>query len=324
MRKRRSSAIKRICAVALLVSVVFAFAGCSEQIEEPQTEKKIVFTDGLGREVKLEKRPERVAALLGSFAEVWTLSGGTLCAAAEDAWSDFGLDLGDAVNIGGVHSPSVEKLLSADPDFVLAGAYSASNTDMKDTLEQAGIAVAYFDVTCFEDYLSMLGLCTDITGRKDLYEKNGTEIGERIDAVKNRLAAADIPESERSVLFLRATSGSVKVKGSEGTVLGEMLRDLGFVNIADSDNTLLENLNAESVIHRNPYRIFAVTMGDDTVKATENLNKLLEENPAWGSLDAVADGRVYVMDKKLFGTKPNARWADAYEQLAEILLDKTE
>ena len=139
-----------------------------------------------------------------------------------------------------------------------------------------------------------------------------------------RLAAADIPESERSVLFLRATSGSVKVKGSEGTVLGEMLRDLGFVNIADSDNTLLENLNAESVIRRNPYRIFAVTMGDDTVKATENLNKLLEENPAWGSLDAVADGRVYVMDKKLFGTKPNARWADAYEQLAEILLDKTE
>ena len=44
------------------------------------------FTDDLGRTVTVEQ-PERVAALIGSFADVWCLAGGqdTLVAAAHDA-----------------------------------------------------------------------------------------------------------------------------------------------------------------------------------------------------------------------------------------------
>ena len=40
-----------------------------------------------------------------------------------------------------------------------------------ETLEAAGINVAYFEVNDFQDYLEVLRICTDITGRKDLYEK---------------------------------------------------------------------------------------------------------------------------------------------------------
>ena len=34
---------------------------------------------------------------------------------------------------------------------------------------------------------------------------------------------------------------------------------------------------------------------------------------------AVREGRVHVMDGSLFNLKPNSRWGEAYEQLAEIL-----
>lgn len=60
-------------------------------------------------------------------------------------------------------------------------------------------------------------------------------------------------------------------------------------------------------------------MGDDTA-AQKNLSKTMEENPVWGKLDAVANDRLYIMDKKLFNIKPNANWAEAYEKLVEILL----
>ena len=193
---------------------------------------------------------------------------------------------------------------------------------MKEALESAGITVAYFDVDCFEDYLAMLDICTDITGRKDLYEQYGTNIAAEIEAVREECAAAELPEEKRTVLLLRASAGSVKAKGSEGTVLGEMLADLGCINIADSDTSILENLSAESVIRQNPYRIFAVTMGDDTEKAMENLDKVIEENPAWSSLEALRENRLYVMDRKLFNIKPNAKWANSYAQLSEILLEK--
>ena len=307
-----------------LTLVLLALCGCSAQPEANPAENAVVFTDALGRKVTIEKEPQRVAALIGSFADVWQLSGGTVCATAEDAWDDLGLEMGDAVSLGGAHSPSLETLLSTEPDLVIASASTSSNVEMREALENAGITVAYFDVDCFEDYLNMLDICTDMTGRKDLYEQNGTRIAEQIEAIREECAAADLTEKERTVLLLRAASTSVKAKNSEGTILGEMLKDLGCINIADSDETLLENLSVESVIRQEPYRIFVVTMGNDTEKAMDNLSRMMEENPTWGTLEAIRENRLYVMDRKLFNNKPNAKWAESYEKLSEILLEKDE
>ena len=310
----------KIIAIIICFSVLSSLltACSSEQNEYDQS--AVIFTDALGREVSVPKEPERVAALIGSFADVWMLAGGSVCATAEDAWDDFGLALPDAVNIGGAHSPNLELIFSVNPDFVIASASTSSNVEMKETLEAAGIAVAYFDVDNFSDYLAMLDICTDITERKDLYECNGLAIQSQIEDIKQAIEERALPEEQRTVLLLRAHSSSVKAKGSEGTILGEMLADLGCINIADSDTSLLETLSVESIIRQEPYRIFVVTMGDDTEKAIDNLNQMMNENPAWGTLDAVAEGRLHLMERKLFNIKPNADWAESYEKLSEILL----
>lgn len=310
--------IRMAAALLTLVMLLALCTACGPETPAAE-ETSISFTDALGRDVSVKQNPERVAALIGSFAEVWLLSGGSVCATAEDAWDDFDLTLPEAVNIGGAHSPNPELLLSANPDFVLASASTASNVELREVLETAGITVAYFDVDTFGDYLEMLDLCTDITGRKDLYEQNGTAVQERIETVLADCAQSNLPEDKRTVLLLRAASGFVKAKGSSGTILGEMLADLGCINIADSDASLLETLSVERVIRQEPYRIFAVAMGDDPEQAADNLYRMMEENPAWGSLRAVAEGRLHLMDRRLFNLKPNARWAESYETLSEIL-----
>ena len=319
MLKRSLSANKILClftAVTLLASLL---GGCSQSNESSEISDTVTFTDALDRTVTVNKNPERTAALLGSFADTWILSGGEICAAPEDAWDDYGLTLENAVNLGGAHSPSLEALLSADPDFVIASASTSADVEMKETLENAGITVAYFDVDNFNDYLAMLKICTDITGRNDLYGQNGEKVKKEIEKIKEDFSSANLTEEKRTVLLLRTSASLLKAKGSEGTVLGEMLSDLGLINIADSDETLLENLSVESVIREEPYRIFGVSMGDEDA-AKKNLSKTMEENPAWGKLDAVAQNRLHIMDKRLFNLKPNANWAKAYEQLVEILL----
>ena len=169
------------------------------------------------------------------------------------------------------------------------------------------------------DYLRMLKICTELTGRDDLYEKNGLEVLKRVEEIKSDLATAGIPDEKRRVLVLRAASTFVKAKNSEGTVLGQMLADLGCINIADSDESLLENLSVESVLRDEPYRIFVVTMGSDTEAAIASFDRMISENPAWSSLGAIKEGRVYHMEKRLFNQKPNARWDEAYEKLSDIL-----
>ena len=310
-----------IIIAAVIIAVMLSSVACTEPTVSEGGDA-VSFTDALGRSVSVEKNPLRVAALLGSFADVWMLAGGELCAAAEDAWEDFGLALEDCTNLGGAHSPSLELLVASDPDLVIASASTASNVEMRGTLEAMGITVAYFDVDCFDDYLYMLDICTEITGRRDLYEANGLAIKEEIDRIKAEYAAADIPAEERKILLLRAASSFVKAKGSRGTILGEMLADMGCINIADGDATLLENLSVEAVIREQPYHVFVVTMGSDTEAAKRSLENMIKDNPAWSTLEAIKEGRLHIMDKRLFNLKPNARWAESYGVLYEKLTEK--
>ncbi len=280
------------------------------------------FTDDLGREVTLEAAPRRVAALTGSYADIWCTAGGrdTLVASASDAWTDFDLGLGEEVaNIGGAMGVSVEELLAAAPDLVLASTNIPSNQEMLPALEAAGVDVAFFSVDTFEDYLRMLEVCTGLTGSPEAYQTYGEAVAEEIEAARARAAAALEEQGPEKVLYIRAAASVVKPKGSNGTVLGEMLADLGCINIADQDQSLLEDLSMEAILAADPDKILIVLQGADPEPAKAQLEGEVLSNPAWQQLTAVREGRVYYMDKDLYHLKPNARWGEAYDHLVEIL-----
>ena len=273
------------------------------------------FTDDLGREVTVESY-ERVATLLGSYADMWILAGGDVCAAPDDAFVDLDLPLGeDTVNLGETKRLSLELLLSADPDFVLASTNTSQHLEWQSSLEGAGITVAYFDVSCFDDYLRVLKTCTDITGQPERYTQYGTDIQKEINEILDRSAGKSAP----AVLSMRASATSIRAKGNGGNVLGEMLESFGCANIADTDDSLLESLSLESIMLMDPDLILIVQSGDDIEGTQENIENMFRENPLWNELDAVKNGQVHVLDKHLYNLKPNARWAEAYEELEKIL-----
>ncbi len=307
-----------ICVLlSLFLLVSCGTAAPSSQSASAAQADSVTFTDDLGRTVTVDS-PKRVAALIGSFADVWCIAGGkdTLVAAADDTWTQFDLGLDESViNLGKVSEPSAETLLAAQPDFVLASTKTSADVELMPTLENAGIPTAYFDVSSFEDYLRMLEICTRITGCEDRYEQYGMLVQEQVDAA---IASAQDKQGP-TVLYLRATGSSCKVKNSQNTVLGEMLADLGCTNIADSDESLLETLSMEAILQADPECIFIVLQGSDQEKARQTLEKAVLSNPAWQQLRAVQQNKCYYMDQQLYNVKPNARWGEAYEGLAEIL-----
>ena len=305
--------------ILLMISAAMLLAGCAAPAAaEPAapSDTAITFIDDLGREVTVEP-PRRVAALIGSFADIWCLSGGkeTLVAAAGDAWTSFDLDLPASVaDLGAIKAPNLEVLFASRPDLVLASCNTQADLELQPILEQAGIPTAYFDIQHFEDYLRMLEVCTALTGQPQRYEENGAAVAAEAEA-----AIARRNGSTPTVLCIRATGSGCKVKGSEDNVLGEMLRDLGCVNIADSHSGLLENLSMEAIIAADPDYIFAVLQGADAARAQVSLEASLLSDPGWNSLRAVREGRFYTLDHALYNLKPNARWGEAYEKLADIL-----
>ena len=282
---------------------------------EQSAQGTCTFTDSLGNTVELEQPPKRVAALLGSYAETWLLAGGEVVAVTQDAYDERGLELPeDTVNLGANQQPDLEALFAAEPDLVLLTPDLDGQMGLKDSLAAAGIPAAWFKVETFDDYLNMLKICTDLTGRSDLYQKNGLDIQSGIDA-----AIASVPEGEGpTVLLLRAYSSGVRAKNSD-SIAGAMLKDLGAVNIADSNSGLLEDLQMESILAADPEFIFVTTMGASQEAALKSLDELLHSDPAWQTLTAVKEGRGEELPKDLFHYKPNARWGESYQMLAELM-----
>ncbi|MBQ9826748.1 MAG: ABC transporter substrate-binding protein [Firmicutes bacterium] len=326
---------KKFLVLTAMVLCLAVFAGCgtvpsnnaapsgnANNAAAPEAWKPVTVTDDLGRSVTIEQEPKNVAVIMGSFADVWQLAGGTMVATVNDAWEDFHLELGSEVkNLGKYNAISTEMLFSVDADLVIASSNTKKQVELKDTLEAAKVPVLYFEINEFSDYLRMLKACTDITGRADLYEKNGTKIQEQIEKIKSAAADAVKTAGAPKVLFIRAAASGIHAKGSTGTVLGPMLKDLGCINIADGSE-LLDKLSMEVIIKEDPDMIFIVQQGNDDEGTKKTISENLTSNPAWSGLKAVKEDKVYYLEKNLYHLKPNARWAESYDKLEKILYGK--
>ena len=305
----------------LLATCCLLLAACGNSVSPsaPQNvpaETSVTFTDDLNRQVTVD-RPQRVACLISSFSDIWCLAGGAdaIVAATDATWRYFDLPLrDDVVNLGNTKELDLERLLACEPDLILASGGTDRNVALEASFSAMGLNVAYFSVDTFADYLRMLKICTEITGKTENHDLYGTQVARQVEAA---LARQD--GSAPSVLYIRATGSSCKVKNSEGSVLGEMLKDLGCINIADRNGSLLEQLSIEAILQADPDYIFVVLQSADPADAQAILQTTLLDNPAWASLTAVQEGRYHVMDPNLYNLKPNAQWGKAYEQLADIL-----
>lgn len=322
--------------VTLLLTVVLIFSACGKityndvnnvntKVSESEEDKRIgifdktgeyyKFADDLGFEVVLKEKPKKVVSLIGSYAETWLLAGGELVGVTSDAYSEREMDLSENISvIGTVKEPNLEEILALLPDFVLLSADIESHKKLSQTLKSLNISHAFFKVEHFDDYLHMLKICTEITGKSELYELNGLAIKGKIVNILDNISIDKKP----TVLFIRAFSTGAKAK-TDDNMTGKMLKELGCDNIAARHKSLLDSLSIEEIISEDPDFIFVVTMGSSSEKALESLKSGIEKNPVWNKLSAVKNNRYIVLPKGLFHYKPTAKWGDAYEYLQKIL-----
>ena len=312
---------RRVLAFSLTILLLLTAAGCSRSGEavlggtDYTSSFYYPFTDDAGREVILSARPQKVAVLFSSFAEVWTLAGGEVAVTVgESVERGFADETAVLVDDGAGKSINLELLLAAEPDFVICSADVPAQAEAAELLRSAGIPAACFRVETFEDYLRMLRICTDITGDMAAYATHGTAVAEQIEGLLNGAAAADA-----DILFIRAGSGesATKAKTAGQHFAAAMLEELGVYNIADAAPVLLDGLSMEEILRADPDFIFISTMGKESA-AKAHMEDVLSQT-VWQEISAVKNGRVIYLPKDLFQFKPNARWGDAYAYLIEVL-----
>lgn len=308
---KRKSLPLLLLTLALLLPTLLA---CQSGGVQSNPDAYYSFTDDTGVTVTLAKKPVRVAVLFSSFADIWLSAGGQIDITVGES-VERGFASADAVLVdaGAGKTVNTELLVAAKPDFVLCSADVEKQVRAASLLNKSGIPAACMRVESFEDYLRVLKICTDITADAEAYRKNGTEVKERI---RDMLSSLPDTASAPDILFVRVGASAIKAKTAEHHFAAAMLAELGTHNIADDAPILLDGLNDEVILQKDPTFAFVSIMGDESAA-----KETIENSRVWQSLSAVAQGRCIYLPKELFQYKPNARWDEAYRYLIEILYE---
>lgn len=312
-RKARS-----VCFLLALLLCVSALYGCNADTQTDFAQGAYVFTDDAGYEVRLEKYPVTTAVLFSSYAEIWTLCEGSVdITVYESIERGFASEDALLVDDGAGKTIDTERLIAAQPDFVIASADIPAQVECCAQLREMGIPAALFHVESFADYLRVLDILTTITGNREVYEQYGISVQDAIDG----LLTPQIKQQNSTLtyLFIRAGSSksSTKAKTASNNFVCAMLDDLGAKNIADQAPVLLDSLSFETVLLQDPDFIFISTMGNEQA-AKQYMDQVLQQD-TWQSLSAIQKGNYAYLEKDLFQFKPNQRWAQAYQILEQYL-----
>lgn len=281
--------------LSLLISMV---AGCQQQFS-PGT-----FTDDLGREVSIEKVPQRIISLAPSNTEILFALGLGDRVVGVTRYCNYPEEAKQKEQIGGFADPDPEKIIALKPDLILASGTLQKSLVIE--LEERGQTVFWLYPHTVKDILESFVRIGEITGSSATAQQLKERIEERIKTVEERVK--DIPEQERPTVF--------RVMGLDppGTIGGESFQTdefwiAGGKNIfADTDKNYFQ-LDLETLTKLDPDII--VICGEDEEEAKARV----KNQEGWEGLTAVKADRIVVISCDLI-CRPSPRIGQTIEQLA--------
>ncbi|MBQ7496350.1 MAG: ABC transporter substrate-binding protein [Selenomonas sp.] len=308
--------MKKLTAVLLCLLFLLVAAGCGSQQAANNTSAQMFakVQDDLGRDVTLEKKPERIVVTSASFLEPLHEVGGDVVG-RPDSKTKMPDYAKDKASVGKVYQIDVEKVLACEPDLVIIN--KGMNEKLVETLEASGIKTLVVDMKSYEDVKREVALFAQLTGEKEKGEALISSMDKKIQAVKEK-----IPQEKRRVAVIHSTNQGLTVQLS-GSIAGSVAEMLGWENVA-GDMTPLEKdpdsapYSLETMVEKNPELLFVTSMGKlEEIKAS--MDATMAENPAWQSVEAVRQGKVFYLPQDLFLLSPGLHYPEAVEMMARLV-----
>jgi len=296
-------------------------AACAPQATEPESSGAaqpdsgpvaesgfpVTLTDASGVEHRLEEPPQRLVSLAPSITEnVFALKAGDRLVGVTD-WDNYPEEVANIERIGGLE-PNIEKILSLEPDLVLA--HASVNDNAVQPLRDVGLSVLVLpEAQSFDGTYAVLRMLGQALGAQEQAE----EVIQQMEAKKADIVAkvADIPETEKVRVWVEV-SPDLYTAGS-GTFIDDLIRLAGGINVAAEVEGWAQ-LSEEQVIAAQP-DVIITTYGYYT---EEPPAKMIASRKSWADIPAVRDGRIYDVDSDII-SRPGPRLAEGLLQVAASL-----
>ncbi|MGB9839404.1 ABC transporter substrate-binding protein [Thermovenabulum sp.] len=309
---------KNLLTILLVAAIiVVALSGCSknsnnnsQNLNSNNGPFPVTLKDSLGREVKIEKEPLRIISLSPSNTEILFALGLGDKVVGVTNYCDYPEEAKSKEKIGDFSNPNIEKIISLNPDLVLA---TTMHEKPVKRLEELKIPVIVLEPKNLEDMLDSLILVGKATGR----EKNAIELVDslkkRIDAVKEKVSS--LPEDKKPTVFYELWPSPITTVGP-GTFVDDLITKAGGKNIASDSDKPYPVYGQEVIIAKNPDIIIFSHHG--TNGTNEQTKEDIVKRPGWSNINAVKNDKVFYVDENII-QRPTPRLVDGLEQFAKII-----
>ncbi len=270
----------------------------------------LTFTDGLGREVKLDGPAQRVVTLAPSLTELLFAVGAGSQVVGRDDFSDYPAEALNVASIGSTFGDlNTEAIVALEPDLVLAA--EINTPEQVKALEDLGITVYYLkNPVTFAEMYEQVKLVGQFTGHEDEAEALAESLSARVDAVAE--AVANLTEKPTVFYEIDGTDPAKPWTTGPGTFMDTMITVAGGVNIGGVLSDSYAQISVEEVVLQDPDFI---VLGDALYGVTA---ESVAERAGWGDLTAVKEGNIIAFDDNL-ASRPGPRLVDGLEELLKIL-----
>jgi iron complex transport system substrate-binding protein len=295
---------KAACVVICAILLATLGAGCT-QLSSNQTTQSggITVTDDAGRTVTVAQTPHRIISLAPSITEDLFALGLGGKVVGDTTYDNYPPAAVNITKVGGFSSPSIEKIVSLNPDVVFAS--SLENNTLLSTLSGYGIPTVVINPTSLSGILNDLSLIGKVTGSTGNSSALVTNLTQRMNA--NSISVASHPR----VLYL-VWYNPIMSAGAD-TFEGDIIAHAGGINVAQLANVSgYGTMSKESIVALNPSVIIANSAMNSTAV------QQVKSDPALATVDAVKNGKIYILDSDII-SRPGPRAFDALEQIAGII-----
>ena len=304
--------------ILLTVSVVMVgFLGaCTPAPKEPvpPVQSRLAFpidiTDQMGRQVRIEKMPERIVSLAPGNTEIIYALGLEEKLVGVTEFCDYPEAAKGKPKVGGFSIVDIERVIEIQPDLVLAA--EIHEDEVIPQLEGLGLTVLALAPKTLDEVLDAITLIGQVTGQQEEAIQLVTEMGNRIKAITDK--TRNLTQADRPRVFYIMWHDPLMTVGS-GARIHELIELAGGINIAQDLGEGYPTMSLEAVIMANPQIIIAGSgMGEGANLPYEFA--LTEER--LGDVDALVNGHVYEINTDFVG-RPGPRMVNGLEQMARMI-----
>ena len=272
----------------------------------PTEAKERIFTDEMGKQVKILYPAKRIVSLAPSITEILFALGLDDEIAAITNFCDYPEAVLNKPRIGGFVNPDIEKIVSLKPDLII-GIRDGNRIDTVDRLNDSGLPVYLIDPKGFDGVMQTIKNIGDVVGREKESRKMIKEMVKKAENIMTLTQSLSRPK----VFFQLGDAPMITV--GKGTLADDLIRLAGGKSISENESVSYPFYSIETVLLKAPEIIIMTSMD-----SKKNSPQLVKKWESWKSIPAVRMNMIYVIDSNLVD-RPTPRIVEGLEALVRII-----